>query len=161
MKLRALVLALALAACGQSAEKGPGAPQPNGEPDPFTLNIEIGRYGAMLDQVNTHTAERPGAQPEITETRDLARRLREGVWEYNLQRSQICAKGLFTELTCGPAYEPVWIAEPDTAEPTLQEIQSRSDALGAEVQRLWNAVCEDARSRAATDEERAYACPME
>jgi len=162
MKFRAIVLAVALAACGQTGEKQADAPTSSAAPDPFDLNIEIGRYGVMLNQVSGHAAERPGsAEPEVTAPRDLARRLRETVWEYNLERSKICAKGLFTELTCTPAYEPVWIAEPPTAEPTLEEIQSRSDAVGNEVMALWNAICEDARTRATTDEERDLACAIE
>lgn len=162
MKLRAIVLALALAACGQTGEKQGEAPTAPVGPDPFTLNIEIGRYGAMLNQVTGHTEERPGsAEPEVTDARDLARRLRETVWEYNIERSRICAKGLFTEITCTPAYEPVWISEPPNAEPTLEEIETRADAVGQEVMNLWNAVCEDARTRATTDEERMLACAME
>jgi hypothetical protein len=162
MKLRAIVLALALAACGQTGEQQAEVPTGPAGPDPFTLSIEVGRYRAMLSQVATHTEERPGsAEPEVTETRDLARRLRETVWEYNLERSKNCAKGLFTEITCTPAYEPVWIAEPPTAEPTLEEIQTRADAVGVEVMRLWDAICEDARTRATTEEERQLACAME
>jgi hypothetical protein len=161
MKIRAIVLVLALAACGQAGEQQ-SVPTSPGGPDPFNLNIEIGRYGAMLGQVNEHTADRPGsAEPEVTEQRDLARRLRETVWEYNIERSRNCARGLFTELTCGPAYEPVWIAESSDVEPTLEEIQSRANAVGEEVMRLWNAVCADARSRAANQEERSLACAME
>ncbi|MGQ0532267.1 MAG: hypothetical protein ACT4OF_06195, partial [Caulobacteraceae bacterium] len=83
------------------------------------------------------------------------------VWEYNIERSKICAKGLFIEITCTPAYEPVWIAEPPNAEPTMEEIQSRSEAVGREVMTLWNAVCEDARTRATNDEERDMTCAME
>lgn len=162
MKLRAIVLALALAACGQTGEKQGEVPTGPAGPDPFTLNIEIGRYGAMLSQVHDQTFERPGSgEPEVTEPRDLARRLRETVWQYNLERSRNCARGLYAEITCGPAYEPVWIAESSEIEPTLDEIQSRTDAVGQEVMRLWNAVCEDARARATTDEERQLACAME
>ncbi len=162
MKFRAIVLAVALAACGQTSEKQAEVPTGPAGPDPASLNIEIGRYSAMLGQVSGHTDERLGSgDPEVTEARDLARRLRETVWEYNLQRSKNCAKGLFTELTCTPAYEPVWIAEPPNAEPTLEEIQTRSDAVGNEVMTLWNAVCEDARARATTDEQRQVACAME
>lgn len=162
MRLRAIALALALAACGQTGEQQADVPTGPAGPDPFTLNIEIGRYGAMLSQVHDQTFERPGsAEPEVTEARDLARRLRETVWAYNIERSRNCAKGLFTEITCTPAYEPVWIAEPPTAEPTMEEIQTRTEAVGAEVMRLWDAVCEDARTRATTDEARATACAME
>ena len=69
MKLRAIVLALALAACGQTGEKQPRRPTAPAAPDPFDLNIEIGRYGAMLDQVDRATpSERPGsAEPEVTD----------------------------------------------------------------------------------------------
>jgi hypothetical protein len=119
MKFRAMLLAVALAACGQTGEKGAEAP-PVDQLDPFTLNIEIGRYGAMLSQVEDHTSQRPGVgEPDPAAPRELARSLRETVWEYNVQRSELCAKGLFTDVACGPAYEPVWIAEPDTVEPTM------------------------------------------
>jgi hypothetical protein len=160
MKLRALILATCLAACGQPAEqaKAPDAPE---APNPFDLNIEIGRYGVMLNQVGEHTRERPGADPEVTEPRELARRLRETVWEYNLERSRLCAKGLFAEVTCGPAYEPVWISELETTAPSLEDLQTRSDAVGAEVMRLWNTVCEDARSRVEDEQERMYVCAIE
>lgn len=161
MKFRAIVLALALAACGQTGEKQAEVPTGPAGPDPATLNIEIGRYGAMLSQVNDQSVERPGsAEPEVTSQRDLARRLREAVWNYNIQRSQLCSKGLFVEASCGSAYEPVWISEPETVEPTLEEIQTRSDALGVEVQRLWGVVCDDAKSRVPEEEQMAV-CPME
>jgi hypothetical protein len=162
MKIRAMVMALALAACGQTAEKGPSATTAPEAPDPFDLNIEVGRYGVMLSHVQQLTRERPGSvEAEVTDPRDLARRLRETAWEYNLERSRLCSRGLFTEVSCGPAYEPVWMSEPGTVTPTLQEIQSRSASLGEEVSRFWNVVCEDARSRAVDDDERAYICAIE
>jgi hypothetical protein len=161
MKLRALIFAVALAACGQTGEKGPAAPATPGAPDPFELSIEIGRAGAMLSTVESLTEERPGAaEAESTAPTELARSLRETVWEYNVQRSELCAKGLFTEVACGPAYEPVWISEPADAAPTLEEIQTRARAVHEEVQRLWGAVCDDARSRVPEDEQMAV-CPME
>jgi hypothetical protein len=160
MKLRALLLALSVAACGQAGQNAE-APAPD-RSDPHTLNIEIGRYGAMLSQVIDHTAERPGAgAAEPSEPRELARSLRETVWEYNLQRSRLCAKGLFTDVACGTAYEPIWIAEPASVEPTIDEIGTRSEAVGNEVMRLWNAVCSDAASRVEDEQERMYVCPME
>lgn len=162
MKMRAIILALALAACGQTGEKGGQAPENNGAPDPFEMNIEIGRYGVMLSQIHSLTGDRPGAaEAEVTEPRDLARRLRETVWEYNLERSSLCRRGLFTELACAPAYQPVWIGETADAAPTLEELQTRSRAVGDEVQRFWNAVCEDARSRETNEEARGYVCAIE
>ncbi|MGE0740543.1 MAG: hypothetical protein AB7O98_04310 [Hyphomonadaceae bacterium] len=162
MKIRALALALALAACGPAPESGAPAAPVGQEPDAFSLNIEIGRYGVMLGHVGDLSAQRPGAaEGDVESPRELARRLRETVWEYNLTRSQLCGKNLFAEITCGPAYEPVWIAEPSTTEPTLAEIQSRSEDVGAEVMRLWNAVCDDARTRVADALDRSLVCAIE
>jgi hypothetical protein len=159
MKLRALVLALCLAACGQAADTKGGE---GGESqDPFDLNIEIGRYGAMLNQIQENTAERGNAEPAVTDPTQQARRLRETVWEYNLERSRLCAKSLYAELTCGPPYAPVWMSEPDTVAPTLEELQTRSRAVGDEVMRLWNTVCEDTRAQTESEQERAYVCAME
>ncbi len=161
MKLRALLLALCVAACGQMGEKAetPAAPD---QIDPFNLHIEIGRYGAMLSQVEDHTRERPGVgEPDVQSPAELARGLRETVWEYNLVRSRLCARGLFRDVACGPVYDPVWISEPATAEPALEDIQARADALGQEVMGLWNAVCADARTRVTDEQEKMYVCPME
>lgn len=163
MKLRAILLALALAACGQTTEKGaPAASGASDELNPANLHIEIGRAGAMLSTVEDLTRERPGnSEADVTAPAELARALRENVWEYNLQRSELCAKGLFTEASCGPPYEPVWISEPATTQPSLEEINTRARAVHVEVQRLWAAVCDDARSRIENEQEKMYVCPME
>lgn len=158
MKLRALALVLALAACGQA----PQAPRAPAAPDPFDLHIEIGRYGYMLHQVGELTDRRPGVgEPETTDPRDQARRLREIVWRYNLARSSLCARGLFAELACGPVYAPIWLSDPASATPTLEELQIRAGAVGDEVTPFWQAVCADARSRAVNEDERQTICPME
>lgn len=162
MKFRAILLALALAACGQTGEAPAPTTTESQATNPFDLNIEIGRYGVMLSQVHSLTADRPGAaEAEVTDPRELARALRETAWEYNIERSRLCARGLFTDVSCGPAFEPVWIAEAATVAPTLEEISSRSDALGQEVMGFWNAVCADARSRETDDEAKMYVCAME
>lgn len=159
--VRALILALALAACGQAGQEAAPGPATPETPNPMDLHIEIGRYGVMLDQVRDLTAERPGsAEADPAQPRELGRALREAVWKYNLERSRLCGKGLFTEVACGSAYEPVWISEPSNVEPTLQEIQSRSQALGEEVMRFWNAVCDDAASRAG-EQDRSSVCAIE
>lgn len=160
MKLRSIVLALCVAACGQAGEqKGPETPE---GVDPQTLSIEIGRYGVMLGQVDEHTRERPGTgEIDPAQPRAMARALRESAWEYNRVRSELCAKGLYTELACGPAYEPVWIAEPADADVSLEDLQVRAAALGAEVTPLWNAVCEDAAAGVQDEQERMLVCPME
>jgi hypothetical protein len=142
-----MLMAFALAACGQTGEPGAEPPE-SGAAEPAQLDVEIGRYRVMMSQVEELTGDRPGVgEAEATDPRDLARRLRETVWAYNLQRSQLCARGLFTDVACGPAYEPVWISEPADATPTLEEIRSRAASLGEQVTSLWNAVCGDARAR--------------
>jgi hypothetical protein len=161
MKIRALILALALAACGQNAEKAEAPTAAPEEPDAMTLNIEIGRYGVMLSQVHGLSGEGADAVADATDPQVMARALRETVWEYNLERSRLCAGGLYTEITCVPAFAPVWIGEPPTATPTLVELQARSNAVGEEVMRLWNAVCEDARARETDEEARMFVCAME
>jgi len=162
MKFRALVLAAALAACGQpQTPAGSDTPAAQAARE-YDLQVEVRRYDVMLDQVTTLTADRPGAGAiDDNHPRELARSLRETVWQYNITRSQLCARGLFVEVACGPSYEPVWISEPADAAPTLDEIQVRSEAVGVETRRLWDAVCEDARTRETNEEERGLVCMTE
>lgn len=159
MKLRALFLALAVAACGQ-APQAPAAPAQPEAPDPHLMNIEIGRYGVMLDQVGTLSSNRPdGAEIEPTEPAVLARRLREVVWVYNFERSRLCGRALFTTLTCGPAFDPVWINEPNDAAPSLEVLAERQAAVDALVIPFWDAVCADAKTRQVEAE--GGVCPIE
>lgn len=148
----ALVLVLALAACGQANQRGRQAPPPS-------LQAQVANYGVMLEQVETLTAARPGVGAgDPAQTREIARALRETAWSYNLERSRLCAKGLFTEVSCGTAFEPVWISEPATTEPTMTELQTRADDLGAQVRAFWTAICDDARSRESDEKARALVC---
>ncbi len=158
MTFRAIFFALLLAACGQGGQtQAPGEPE---QSDAFALHIEIGRYGVMLSHVEELTAEQQNAaEPQAEDPAELARGLRETVWEYNLMRSQLCARGLYMAVTCGPIYAPVWLA--DTAAPSLEELESRSAAVGEEVMRLWGAVCEDARTREPDEQLRMYVCAIE
>lgn len=155
---RAIILALMLTACGQPVQ----TKQEPAAPEPPNLQVEVGRYSVMLGQIADLTVARPGmGEPDPAQTREIARALRETTWQYNLERSRLCAKGLFTEVACGPAYEPVWIAEPVATEPTLAELQTRSTALGAEVMRFWTAVCDDARARETDEQARMLVCAIE
>lgn len=143
----ALVFSVAaLAACrppGQT-EQAPGA-----HVDPHALQVQIGRYGAMLHQTGELTSTQIGApDSSAQDAKELARGLREAVWTYNIQRSQLCARNLFTETSCGPAFEPVWISEPPNARPTPEQLQSRSQEVSQVLQPFWSAICDDARHRA-------------
>ena len=149
-----------LAACGPTpAEKAPPVPQAT---EPFDLNIEVGRYGAMLHTVSELTAERAYSAPldDVIDARSMARELREHAWEYNLLRSRLCARNIQPEASCGPAFNPVWLADPADAEVSLEEIRARNQAFGAEINPLWGAVCDEARALVAEDEKMSV-CPME
>jgi hypothetical protein len=155
MRFSAIVLSLALASCATVQAD---------EADPHNLGIEIGRWGYMLTQIAEHT---DGADPPYVEGRDLdvqrnlARELREVVWTYNLQRSKICAAGVLTEASCGPAYAPAWLTEANMIAPSFPEIARRSTAVGDVVMPFWDKVCADAASRVADEEEKRLVCPME
>ncbi len=157
-----MIMPLVLAACGQGAEKAPPPSSAGEAVNAFDLHISIGRFGVMLGHVREHSTGRPGApEGEVSDPRELARALRETVWKLNLERSSLCARGLFAEISCAPAFEPVWISEPASAAPSLQDLSTRADALGEEVMPLWNAVCEDAASRVADAQEKMYVCGIE
>lgn len=151
----------ALVACGQNP---PPAPAPEAEQiQPFDLHIEIGRYGYMLSQVHD-IANPDGLVPSDEnpeEPRALARALRETVWEYNIERSRLCARNYLPEASCGPSYNPVWLADPADAEVSLADLKTRADAVGEQVLPLWNAICEDARARVADEEEQRLVCAIE
>lgn len=165
MKVRALVFALGLAAtlaaCGQSTTATTTGTATNEELTPANLQIDIGRTGAMLGNVRAITEELPAAvETDPTALREMARALRETVWEYNLERSRLCGRGLYTAVSCGSAYEPVWIAEAANSEPTLEILNERAEGLRAEVSRFEGAICDDARSKV-PENERMAVCPME
>jgi hypothetical protein len=130
--------------------------------EPFDLQIEIGRYGAMLHTVRELTAERAAASAgeEDIDARSMARELRENVWEYNLLKSRLCARNIHPRTSCGPAFNPVWLADPADANVGLAEIRARNQALGAEINALWGVVCDEARAQVPEDEQMAV-CPME
>jgi hypothetical protein len=157
---RALICVLALAAL--VACKPNGTTTPEQVNNPQDLHVEIGRYGVMLHQAADLTAQKPGtSMADPADPKELARSLRETVWQYNAQRSELCGRNLYTDVTCGPALEPVWLAEPADAAPSFDELKQRSQAVGAEVMKLWNAVCDDARRGTTDTTQRQLVCAIE
>jgi len=153
--MRWLIVSLAVLALAAPARA-------QGEPvDGFALHIEIGRWSVMTDTVSELLGAPELADADITAPRTLARGLREAVWAYNLAREMACAAGKFTALACGSAYLPGWLSEAGDASPSLEILQARSDEVGEHVMPFWNAVCDDAQSRVADEEERMMVCPME
>lgn len=158
-----LFAGLAAAALVGCSRPEPAAPAPEAERvQPFDLHIEIGRYGVMLDQVadiGDRTSAADAADPE--DPRALARALREAAWDYNLKRSRLCAANFMPEVSCGPAYNPVWLADPADAEVSLEALQGRAQELGERVMPLWNAVCDHARAQVTDEDEQRLVCAIE
>lgn len=155
MRFAAILIALCVASCASVAPE---------DADPHGLGIEIGRYGVMLHQTAELT---DGADPpvvegtDINQQRELARDLREQVWTYNLQRSRVCAAGVVTSASCGPAFAPAWLTESPAAAPSFVELARRSRAVGGVIMPFWNAVCADAAQKVADEQERMYVCAIE
>src|SRR5689334_23244960 len=144
-----LALLLSVAALGACRPPGQSEQAPGAHVDPHALEVEVRHYGAMLHQTGALTATQIGApDASAQDPKELARALREAVWQYNIQRSQLCARNLFTETTCSPPYEPVWISEPPNSRPTAEQLQQRSTEVGQEIQHFWGVICDDARRRA-------------
>jgi len=156
---RVLIWALAAAALVACKQNSPAHQSTVTAED---LHIEIGRYGVMLGQTADLTEGRPGAgMASPSDPKELARALRETVWGYNIQRSQLCRRDLYAEVTCGPVFDPVWMTEPPDATPSLAALEQRSQDVGQEVQKFWTAICEDAKRRAADPSQRQAICMME
>lgn len=152
------VLVAVLGACrppGQTGQSGAA------HVDPHALEVDISRYATMLHQTGELTSTEIGApDASAQDAKELARGLREAVWQYNIQRSQLCARNLFTETSCGPAFEPVWISEPPNTRPTPEQLQMRSTEVSQVVQPFWNAICEEARRRT-PDQGRRTVCAIQ
>ena len=162
--MRVLAAALFLSLVALGACKPPGQTETTTGPrvDPHTLQIEIGRYGVMLQQAAQITETQLGAPDASAEDpKEIARALRESVWRFNLERSQLCARNLYVETSCGPAFEPTWISEPSDARPTLEILQQRSHEVGGEVQRFWGAICDAARHNEQDENARREICAIE
>lgn len=142
MRLGALVLVLALAACNQQ----PAEPPP---PNPANMSVDITRYGEMLGQVEALTADMPTTSNiAASDPRALARGLREAVWAYNLERSRLCGRGVLPEASCGAPFLPAWINEAPDTELTVDMLAERQGAVSSLVAPFWQAVCASAQARA-------------
>jgi hypothetical protein len=133
--------------------------------DPLNLDIEIGRYGALLGQVAEYTGvAAPAAVAESSQEGPAARmqRLRGAVAGYNAVRRALCASrvGATSYLTvragaCGADWRPPW---PEGAVTDLV-VARRSRAAGERIIGLWSDVCAEARRL--EQDPQAMVCPME
>lgn len=147
-------LLAALVACASSREAH----------DPFHLHVAIGRWHLMASQVaDLHQIAQPGYvyDEEILDPRSLARRLREAVWFYNLERLEMCAHGRLVSLSCTPPYLPAWLSETAEEAPSFRTLAARSEDVGERILPFWQAVCDEARAAEPDAAARAQICPME
>lgn len=168
--MRSLVMMVALGLSACTPVKPPPPPVPSGEIiptaaiDPMTLQIEIGRWGAMVSQIEELTPQPANAPKPEAERMAMNASLRRG-WDQAISaRAGLCAGGWHVERTCSEGLLiPTWLtSEPYQTAPTYTELQARSDALGAFVMPLWEEVCAEQKAKHKEGSEEAMlTCPME
>lgn len=133
--------------------------------DPNSLNIEIGRYSALLGQVVEHTGvsyDHAGGDLEGDSPAALQGRLNEVVADYNAVSAALCASkagaATFVQVraqSCGRAFQPAW----SSAAVDYLSVARRSRIAGRHIIGLWDAVCTEARALEKDPE--TMVCPME
>jgi hypothetical protein len=162
------VLTLLLAACATAEKPAPAAPPPEAtlDADPANLQIEIGRYSALLGQIVEHTGvsyEHAGRDHAGEGAALLMMQLRDAVDDYNGVRAALCATkgqpGPYASIraaSCATVLRPAWRDE----SVTYMVVAQRSHAAGEAIIGLWDQVCTvAARQRPAGDD--TPVCPME
>ncbi|MDX2235037.1 MAG: hypothetical protein NW200_11130 [Hyphomonadaceae bacterium] len=165
-----VAVALLLSACAGAHREGAVTSLTAVEPDsdPLTLQIEIGRYSALLGQVVEHTGvsyDHVGEDGgEETDAGTLMAQLSAAVRDYNAVRSALCASKTTATTyqkiradSCGAQYRPDWPSVPITNGVVAQ----RSSHAGRPIVSLWVDVCEEARRLQPAGQEDEPVCPME
>jgi hypothetical protein len=133
--------------------------------DPGAVQIDIRRWGVMVSEAQDLDTPQNGATAPVdvaadTTPQQIARSLRETAWRFNLARSEMCARGDLSEASCGAAFAADWLSEAPDAGVSYEELDRRSQELGAAVMPFWEAVCDRAKKQA-PQEDRMSVCPME
>ncbi len=135
--------------------------------DPNNLQIEIGRYSALLGQVVEHTgvAYEHTASDEAGEgAAALSAQLFDAVKDYNSVRAALCAsksQSTYTAIraaSCSARFRPGWT---DRGAPSLQTIARRSHQAGGPIIGLWDDVCAEAKRLQPAEQKDEPVCPME
>jgi hypothetical protein len=144
---RVLILVLA-ALCASCATPEPASSDELEDLDPGTLRIDIGRTG-LISAKTLEIAQ--GAESKRSESLEspavMNSMLRAEVWQYNATRASVCLYGYLPEHSCGPPYLPKWIHESEKTAPSLAVLRARANELSMRVVALWDAACEEAKSR--------------
>ena len=169
MRAVAVASILLLSACASTAP-GPAAPTEQAtelDADPNTLQIEIGRYSALLGQVVEHTGvtyehTAHDAPPEGPEA--LMAQLFDAVKDYNAVRAALCGSksqptyAAIRAASCTASFRPGWN---DHAAPSYVTIAKRSNEAGGPIIGLWDEVCGEAKRLQPADQKDEPVCPME
>ena len=135
--------------------------------DPNNLQIEIGRYSALLGQVVEHTGvsyehTAHDAPPDGAEA--LMAQLHDAVTDYNAVRGALCVSKseptykAIRAASCDAGLRIVWN---DKAAPSYYRIARRSQEVGTPIVGLWESVCDEARRLVPADQKDEPVCPME
>lgn len=162
--------ALLLAACAAVETPAPApAPAVELDADPNSLQIEIGRYSALLGQVVEHTGvayEHAAHDDNVPEGAPaLMAQLKGAIDDYNAVRAALCASNTKVDdpyvairsNSCIARYNPRWAP----ATPTFDLVAKRSHEAGSFIISLWSDVCDRARQLQPKDQEDEPVCPME
>ena len=156
---RIVKLLLAMTIMSMCAAQQPGVQEVDS-----SLRVVAGYADVMLyhlrELVELKTSE-AGQDVRVDARRAFASGLRQTVWEYNVESAKICAKGLYTEVSCLPALDPPWLTEAPNRSPTEKELERRVDWVNAHVQRLWDAACEDFKKSHPDPEDYMSYCSIE
>ena len=143
------------------------APDATLDTDPNTLQIEIGRYSALLGQVVEHTGvsyahtahDAPPDGPEA-----LMAELHDAVTDYNSVSGALCASKsapTYKAIRAASCNATLRIAWNDKAAPSYHKIAERSHEVGGPIIGLWDSVCDEARRLQPADQKDEPVCPME
>jgi hypothetical protein len=157
MKLLCAVVAFATVACSPQAPKSaepPAQPAPSTEKlDPFVVMVDAERWGVIMDKAmdGAIQADVPSAGVDLSELYRADKALKSGAASLIELRNQVCGQGLVTGAACDLKDWPAWTREPPTGDTPIEELDRRSQWLGATMAPFTDAGCEAGRK--ATGEE--------
>ena len=170
MRAMAVATIVLVSACATTPPAPSVAPRVQGaviDADPGTLQIEIGRYSALLGQVVEHTGvtyEHAASDEAQEGAQALMAQLSDAVEDYNTVRAALCASRAqptypaIRAASCTAHFHPGWS---DRGALSFETIATRSNEAGASIIGLWDEVCGEAKRLQPLDQKDEPVCPME
>ncbi len=115
--------------------------------DPFVVMIGAERWGVIIDRAleGVRAAPNPDDSYLDNETSRANVALKSAAANLIQLRNEACVKGLVRASDCELQAWPAWTREPPDASTPIEEIERRSQWLGAEMERFTAAGCEAGR----------------